>query len=93
MQRALLDRASQFPGQEQQGDRLLPQEHRMRCSSCAAPIFEQKVVDLIVSKANVAEKKVTREELQALVRSDEEHDHLHDHDITIMTTIMTWPRP
>ncbi len=41
--------------------------------------FEQKVVDHIVSKANVSEKAVTREELQALVQDEDEHDHDHDH--------------
>jgi trigger factor len=80
VQRALLERARQFPGQE----RRVFDYYRKSPSALLelrGPIFEQKVVDHIVSKANVTEKKVTREELQALVQEEDEHDHDHaDHD-------------
>jgi trigger factor len=36
------------------------------------PIFEQKVVDVIVAKANVTEKPATKEELQAMVQDEDE---------------------
>ncbi|MGE3875474.1 MAG: trigger factor, partial [Parvibaculaceae bacterium] len=78
LQRALLDRARQFPGQE----RRVFEYYRKNANALLelrGPIFEQKVVDHIVSKANVAEKAVTREELQALVQDEDEHDHDHDH--------------
>ena len=78
LQRALLDRARQFPGQE----RRVFDYYRKTPNALIelrGPIFEQKVVDHIVSKAKVTEKKVTREELQALVQDEDEHDH-HDHD-------------
>ncbi len=83
LQRALIDRARQFPGQE----RRVFDYYRKNANALLelrGPIFEQKVVDLIVSKATVSEKKVTREELQALVQDEEdhvhEHDHAHEHD-------------
>ena len=79
MQRALIDRARQFPGQEKK----VIDYYRKSTNALLelrGPVFEQKVVDLIVSKAKVAEKKVTREELAKAVEADQEHDHLHDHD-------------
>jgi len=79
LQRALVDRARQFPGQE----RKVFDYYRKNANALLelrGPIFEQKVVDHIVSKAEVSEKKVTREELQALVQDEDEHDHDHDHD-------------
>jgi trigger factor len=78
LQRALLDRARQFPGQERQ----VFDYYRKNANALLelrGPIFEQKVVDHIVAKANVSEKKVTREELQALVQDESEHDHDHAH--------------
>jgi trigger factor len=78
LQRALVDRARQFPGQE----RKVFDYYRKNTNALLelrGPIFEQKVVDHIVSKAEVSEKKVTREELQALVQDEDEHEHDHDH--------------
>ncbi len=84
MQKALLDRASQFPGQGKQVIDFYRKNPRALVE-LRGPIFEQKVVDFIVSKAKVEEKSVTREELQALIKDEEEnlhygHDHGHDHD-------------
>ena len=82
LQRALMDRARQFPGQERQ----VFEYYRKTPGALLelrGPIFEQKVVDGIVAKANVTEKSVTREELRALVQDEEEfehHGHVHDHD-------------
>lgn len=82
LQRALMDRARQFPGQE----RKVFDYYRKNANAVLelrGPIFEQKVVDHIVAKANVSDKSVTREELQALVQDEDEHDHdhaHHDHD-------------
>ena len=42
-------------------------------------MFEQKVVDLIVGKANVSDKTVTKDELQAMVQ-DEDEVAGDDHD-------------
>jgi trigger factor len=83
MQKALLDRASQFPGQGKQVIDFYRKNPRALVE-LRGPIFEQKVVDFIVSKANVGDKPVTREELQALVKDEEEdlhygHDHGHEH--------------
>jgi trigger factor len=87
MQRALIERARQFPGQE----RKVIDYYRKNSNALIelrGPIFEQKVVDYIVGQAKVTERKVTREELAKAVEEDETagehyhgpgHDHDHDH--------------
>jgi trigger factor len=95
MQRALIDRARQFPGQE----RRVIEYYRKNANALIelrGPIFEQKVVDYIVGQAKVTEKKVTRDELAKAIEDDPDahehyhgpahahdhagHDHDHDHD-------------
>ena len=60
--RAVVERARQFPGQEQQVwdyYRKTPQA----LASLRAPIFEEKVVDYILELADVTEKTVSKDEL------------------------------
>jgi trigger factor len=79
MQRALIDRARQFPGQE----RRVIDYYRKNSNALLelrGPIFEQKVVDYIVAQAKVTERKVTREELSKAVEDDQEFHAFHDHD-------------
>ncbi len=69
LQQALIARVRQFPGQEKQ----VYDYYRNNPSALIelrGPIFEQKVVDLIVSKATVSDKTVSKEELQAMVEED-----------------------
>jgi trigger factor len=66
--RAVVERARQMPGQEQQvWDYYRKNPQAM--ASLRAPIFEEKVVDFICELATVTEKKVSREEL---FKQDEE---------------------
>ena len=62
--RALVERARQFPGQEKQVFDYF-RSNAMALASLRAPIFEEKVVDLILSEAKVTDKEVTKEELLA----------------------------
>lgn len=60
--RAVVERARQFPGQEQQVwdyYRKTPQA----LASLRAPIFEEKVVDYILELADVTEKTVSKDDL------------------------------
>ena len=79
LQQALMNRMRQFPGQEKQ----VMDHYRKNPGALVelrGPIFEQKVVDLIVARAKVADKTVTREELQAMVQDEEDDGHEgHDH--------------
>ena len=62
--KAVVDRARQFPGQEQMVWEFY-QKNANALAELRAPIFEEKVVDYIVELANVTEKKVSKEELFA----------------------------
>jgi len=79
LQQSLMARARQFPGQEKQ----VFEHYRKNPNALIelrGPVFEQKVVDFLVSKAKVTDKTVSREELQAMVQDDEEDHSGHDHD-------------
>ena len=68
LQRALIERARQFPGQE----KAVFDYYRKDAGALAslqAPVFEEKVVDVLLDKVKVTDKAVTREEL---FKDDEE---------------------
>jgi trigger factor len=67
VQRAIAQRARQFPGQEQQVFEFYTRNPQAS-AEVRAPIYEDKVVDYIVELAKVTERKVSREELY---KSDE----------------------
>ena len=66
--RAVMERARQYPGREREVWDYY-QKNYNALATVRAPIFEEKVVDFIVELADVAEKKVTKDEL---FREDEE---------------------
>ncbi len=60
--RAVVERARQFPGQEQQvWDYYRKNPQAM--AQLRAPLYEEKVVDFISELASVTDKKVSKEEL------------------------------
>jgi trigger factor len=62
VQRAVVERARQFPGQEQQVWEFY-RNNQQALASLRAPIYEEKVVDFLIELAKVTEKKVSKEEL------------------------------
>jgi len=62
MQRAIMEQARQFPGQEQRVWDYFRQNPQA-IAGIRAPIYEEKVVDFLLELADVTEKKVSREEL------------------------------
>src|SRR3954470_6672491 len=60
--RAVIERARSMPGREKEVWEYY-QKNAGALAQLRAPIYEDKVVDFILELANVAEKKVTREEL------------------------------
>jgi trigger factor len=74
--RAVVERARQFPGQEQQAFEHMRKDPNT-LAALRAPIFEEKVVDFLLELATVNDKKVSREALFAA--ADEDHDHSHHH--------------
>jgi trigger factor len=77
--RSLLERIKQFPGQE----RMVYDYYRKNPQMLAelrAPIFEDKVVDYITELAKVTEKLVSAQDLYADADDGHAHGHHHDHD-------------
>ena len=62
MNRAVMERVRQFPGQEQKIYDYFRQNPQA-LAAMRAPIFEEKVVDFLLELASVTENKVAREEL------------------------------
>jgi trigger factor len=87
MRRALIEEANRYPGRQRQVYEFY-QKNPGALVNLRAPIFEDKVVEHIVTQAKPAEKKVTAEELLKPVEGGDElahaghehgHDHAHDH--------------
>jgi trigger factor len=68
LSRAVVERARQFPGREQEVWDYY-RKNPSAVGALRAPIFEEKVVDFVVELAKVADRKVSREELY---REDDE---------------------
>jgi trigger factor len=78
LNKALLERIRQFPGQE----REVYDFYRNTPEALAeirAPLYEDKVVDYILELAKVTDKEVSMEELYADADGGHHHDHDHDH--------------
>ena len=76
--RAIVERARQFQGQEQQAFEHMRKDPNT-IAALRAPIFEEKVVDFLLELADVTDKPVSREVLFASEEDDHDHDHDHDH--------------
>jgi len=63
--RAMVERLRQFPGQEQKVWEYY-RNNPDAMASLRAPIFEDKVIDFVIELANVTDEKVSREELRKL---------------------------
>lgn len=70
MQRALAAEVRRNPGQEKEIYAFY-QADPNNLSRLRAPLFEEKVVDFLLELANVTDRKVTRQELVALLDADE----------------------
>ena len=62
IQQGMIAEARQYPGQEQQVIEFY-QKNPQAVANLRAPIYEEKVVDLIIEKAKVTDKKVDRDTL------------------------------
>ena len=71
--RRVIEEARRFPGQESQVFEFYQKNDEAR-AQLRAPIFEEKVVDFVLTQANLTDKTVSRDELEAAVRSIDEED-------------------
>jgi trigger factor len=83
MRNLVAQAASQYRGEERERFIQLVQQEPMFAAQLRAPLFEDKVVDFLFSKADIADRKATREQLEADLESEEGHVHGpgcgHDH--------------
>lgn len=73
MTQAVFAQARQYPGREREFFDFVRKNPEMQ-QQLRAPVFEDKVVDLILGQAKVTELSVTREALQAAVEAMEKDD-------------------
>jgi trigger factor len=89
MSRLIQQAASQYGPEDR--DRFIQyvQQDPMASAQLRAPLYEDKVVDFLFEKADITDRAVTREELEAAIEAEEDghvhgpgcgHDHDHDHD-------------
>ena len=83
MNRLIAQAASQYQGKDRENFLRYVQQEPMVAAQLRAPLYEDKVVDFLFSKAEVTERKATRAELEADLESEEGHVHGpgcgHDH--------------
>jgi len=68
MTQAIMSQARQYPGQEREFFEFVQQNQQMQ-QQLRAPLFEDKVIDYVVELADVTEKEVSKDELQAAVEA------------------------
>lgn len=71
MTQAVLAAARQYPGQERQFFEFVQKNQQMQ-QQLRAPVFEDKVVDHLVSMAKVSDKEISNEDLQKAVEALDE---------------------
>jgi len=73
MTQAIMNQASQYPGQERQFFEFVQQNQQMQ-QQMRAPLFEDKVVDHVFDQATLNEKEVSKEDLQKAVEALEDEE-------------------
>ncbi|MGE5563326.1 MAG: trigger factor [Bacillota bacterium] len=83
MNRLIAQAASQYQGKDRERFLQLVQQEPMFAAQLRAPLYEDKVVDFLFGKAEISDRKATREQLEADLESEEGHVHGpgcgHDH--------------
>jgi trigger factor len=89
MNRLIAQAAQQYSPEERQRFIQYIQQEPMAAAQLRAPLYEDKVVDWLFQRAEITDRVVTREELEAAIESEDgfatgthvhDHDHDHDHD-------------
>ncbi|MEN2785163.1 trigger factor [Sphingomonas qilianensis] len=83
MQRLVAQAAQQYGPEDRKRFMDYVQQEPMAAAQLRAPLYEDKVVDFLFEKAEISDREVTREELEAAIESDEGFStgtHSHDHD-------------
>ncbi len=75
MRTLIAQAASQYQGQEREQFLQIVQREPMIAAQLRAPLYEDKVVDFLFSKAELSDRKATRAELEADLEAEEGHVH------------------
>ena len=75
MNRLIGQAASQYQGKDRERFIQYIQQEPMAAAQLRAPLYEDKVVDFLFSRAEVSERKASRAELEADLESEEGHVH------------------
>jgi len=83
MNRLIMQAASQYQAKDRENFIRYVQQEPMAAAQVRAPLYEDKDVDFLFGRAEISERKATREELEADLESEEGHVHGpgcgHDH--------------
>ena len=83
MNRLIGQAAAQYQGEDRNRFIQYVQQEPMAAAQLRAPLYEDKVVDFLFSKADITDRPATRAELEADLESEEGHVHGpgcgHDH--------------
>ncbi len=77
MSRLIQQAAQQYDPKDRQRFVEWVQQDAMASAQLRAPLYEDKVVDFLFSKAEITERTVTRAELEAAIEADEDEGHVH----------------
>jgi trigger factor len=75
MNRLVGQAASQYPPKDRERFIQYVQQEPMAAAQLRAPLYEDKVVDFLFSKAEITERAVSRAEIEADLESEEGHVH------------------
>jgi trigger factor len=75
MSRLIVQAASQYQGKDRERFIQYIQQEPAAAAQLRAPLYEDKVVDFLFSKADISERTTSREELEADLESEEGHVH------------------
>ena len=83
MRNLIAQAASQYQGKDRERFLQLVQQEPMFAAQLRAPLYEDKVVDFLFGKSEIADRNASREQLEADLESEEGHVHGpgcgHDH--------------
>ena len=56
------------------------QKNPSALASLRGTVYEEKIIDLIKTKAKVSKKEISKEEAEKILKEHQKHDHNHEHD-------------
>lgn len=77
MSRLIMQAAQQYQPNQRDAFINYVQNDSMAAAQLRAPLYEDKVVDFLFEKAEITDRSVSREELEAAIEAEEDPSHVH----------------